>query len=109
MTCEFQSLYFDNDGYIVRCKHCGHYQVAFLCICITLNESDFQAFCRIVKSKFEESRSSFAEHSKCIVIQTPAEGISFLLTKAEAKTFIQILEEADNESKALSLISLFNP
>jgi hypothetical protein len=80
--------------------------VAYLCICITLNEQDFQAFCRIVKSKLEESYSSFAEHSKRIFIKTPAEGICFILKRAEAKNFTQILEEANNEIKALSLISL---
>ena len=108
MSCEFQSLYFGDDGYVVRCKQCGHYQLAYMCICITLNETDYRAFCKIVNRKYEEAAYHFAEHSKCITIQTPAEGICFLLTRAEAKRFTEILEEADTEAKAQSLISLFN-
>lgn len=109
MSCELQSLYFGNDGYVVRCKQCGNYQITFMCIMITLNECDFRAFCRIVKQKSEEADYAFAEHSKCISIQTPAEGVNFLLTKAEVNRFTEILEEADSEEKAQSLISLFNP
>lgn len=109
MTCEFQSLVYSDDGYVVMCAQCRYYQVAYKCICLTVTEPDFQAFCRIVKSKYEEAHPSFAENSKCVVIETPAEGISFLLTKVEAKRFIALLEEADNEARALSFIDLFNP
>jgi len=80
-----------------------------MCIAITFAESDYQAFCRIVRCKCCEADYSFAEHSKCVIIKTPAEGINFLLTKNEAKRFAEILDEADTEIKALSLISLFNP
>lgn len=107
--CEFQSLYFEDDGYVLRCKQCGLYQLAFMCIAITVTQENFCAFCRIVKHKCEEAAYSFAEHSKCIIIQTPAEGICFLLTKKEAKKFTEILEEAENEAKALYLIGLFYP
>jgi hypothetical protein len=50
----------------------------------------------------------FSEHRKCVVIQTPAAGIYFILTRPEAKRFAAILEETDNEAKALSLICLFD-
>jgi hypothetical protein len=106
--CEYLSLYFGNDGYVVRCKQCGLYQLAFMCIVITLTHEDFLAFCRIVKRKYEVADYTYSEHSKCIFIRTPAEGISFLLTKSEIKRFAEILEEADNEAKALCLLSLFN-
>lgn len=83
--CAFQSLYFDDDGYVVRCKQCGLYQLAFMCIVIAVTQEDYGAFCRIVKRKCTEADSSFSEHSKCIIIQTPAEGICFLLTKKKQK------------------------
>ena len=107
--CEYLSLYFGDIGYVVRCKQCGLYQLAFMCIVITLTKQDFFAFCGIVKRKYEEANYAHSENSKCIIIQTPAEGISFLLTKNEVKRFTEILEEADNEEKAQCLIGLFNP
>ena len=106
--CEFQSLYFDDDGYVLRCKDCNHYQVAFISTILTLNEDNFQALCQLVKHNCNEPDYSFPEQNKSVVLQTPSNGICMLLTKLELKRFNKILEEADNESKALSLISLFN-
>jgi hypothetical protein len=106
--CTFQSLYFSNDGYVVKCKQCGHYQVAFMCMMITLTEHDFCSFHKIVKQKSEDADYAVADNTKCIIIQTPANGVCFLLTKAEVKKFAEILEEADTEAKARCIISLFN-
>ena len=108
MMCEFQSLYFNDDGYVVRCKQCGVYQVAFISIMLTLTESDFEAFCKMVKHKCNEEDCSFIEHTKNVVIPTPCYGIYILLTRVEAQKFNGILEDADNEAKALSMINLFN-
>ena len=106
--CHFDSLYYGDDGYVVRCKQCGHYQVAFISTMLTLTENNFQALCKIVQHKCIEADYCFAENSKSVIIQTASEGMYLLLTSGEVKRFNYILEEADNEEKALSLISLFN-
>ena len=106
--CEFQSLYFNDDGYVVRCRHCEHYQLAFGSTMLTLEQKDFEAICKMVKDKSSEEDFSFPKHSKCVVIPTPYYGLYMLLTKNEANRFNEILEEADNEAKALCLLSLFS-
>lgn len=108
MSCEFQSLYFGDDGYVVRCKNCGHYQLAFLCIMITLKAENFSAFCRMIIQRSKETNQACAEHSKCVLIETPASNVSFILTKGEADRFAEILEQAGDEMKALSLLQLFD-
>ena len=108
MMCEFQSLYFGDDGYVVKCNQCGHYQFAFLSTMLTLTEADFQHIAQLVKSKCDDETYALAEHSKSVVIPMPVYGIYMLLTKNEARRFCEILEEADNEEKALNLMSLFN-
>jgi len=75
----------------------------------TVKEYDFRVFCNIVQQKCNETDMPLTDHSKCIIIRTPAGGVCFLLTKGEAKKFADILEQADNEAKALSMINLFNP
>ena len=105
---EFQSLYYGDDGYVVRCNQCDHYQFAFLSTMLTVDTAGFNMLCRMVKQKCLEETNALADHSKCIIVPTPAEGIYMLLTKTGASRFSEILEEADNEEKALSLISLFN-
>lgn len=106
--CEFQSLYFNDDGYVVRCKQCGCYQLAFGSTMLTLTKKGFETFCKMVKHKCNERDFLFSEHSKCVVIPTPSNGVYMLLTKNEVNQLNEILEEADNEEKAQCLLSLFN-
>jgi hypothetical protein len=86
MSCEYQALYRGPDGYVVRCKHCGSYQLAFAGLMLLLQEYDFQAFSRMVTGRCSE-RCNLQQESnlKNVVIETPAEGIWFLLTHAEAQ------------------------
>ncbi|MES2777867.1 MAG: DUF6686 family protein [Bacteroidota bacterium] len=106
--CEFESLYYGDDGYVVRCKHCGHYQVAFISTMLSLNERNFQALYTLVQQKCQEADYSFTEHSKTVILKTPCDGVFIMLTRNEARRFSEILEEADNEAKSLALIRLFN-
>ncbi|HRO48439.1 DUF6686 family protein [Agriterribacter sp.] len=106
--CGFQYLYNGEDGYVVRCKQCGHYQLAFASVMLTLTENEFRLFGELVKYKCEGADDALTEYSKSVVLRTPAEGVFILLTKNEAVRLCEILEEADNENKALTLMSMFN-
>ena len=106
--CGFQYLYNGEDGYIIKKKNCGHYQIAFASFMLTLSQNEFQSFCDLAKYKCNEPNHSLAEHSKSIVLQTPAQGVFILLTQNEGVRLCEILEEADNEDKALTLLSLFS-
>lgn len=106
--CQFQSLYFEDDGYVVRCKQCNNYQLAFGNMMITLSQHDFDIMCKAVQHKCAEENFTFSGYAKCIVVPTPSNGMHLLLTKKELTRFNEILEEADNEAKAQSLISLFS-
>lgn len=75
---------------------------------LTLNENNFQALRKMVQHKCIEADFSFVENSKCVIIQTAAEGVHMILTSVEVKRFNYILEEADNEEKGLSLMTMFN-
>jgi hypothetical protein len=105
--CEFQHLYFGDHGYVVRCKECGHYQVAFLSTVLTLDESQFHELLNAAKRKCNECRETVPPHSKNIVLPTPASAVCLMPTRAETLLFAEILETADNEESALSLLSLF--
>lgn len=108
MNCSYDALYFGDDGYIVRCKSCSHFQLAYASIMLTLNADDFEVLRQIVTRRSEEAvPQPFETATKSVVIQTPATGVFILLTPAEARRFAIILEEADTEAKALSLLGLF--
>lgn len=106
--CGFRYLYNGEDGYIVRCENCGHYQIAFASFMLTLSQNECQSFCELAKYKCSEPNYSLAKHSKSIILQIPAQGVFILLTKNESARLCEIREEADNEDKALSLISMFS-
>lgn len=108
MMCELQSLHFSDDGYVVRCKQCGHFQIAFISTILTLTEQDFQLLCSVVRNKYREEDCCPNENVKCIIIPTPCQGIRLILTQKDAKELRHMLEEADSEYKALLLIGLFN-
>lgn len=107
--CEFDSLYNGDEGYVIRCKQCGNYQLAFLSTVLTLSENNFESLCKLVNHKCRQVNNTVSDNRKNVAIQTPAEGVFILLTANEVKRFRKILEQADNEVKALSLISMFNP
>lgn len=106
--CEYQSLYFNDDGYVIRCKQCGHYQLAFSSTLLVLTDDAFHDFCKLVKFKCAEMDCSASGYSKSLVLPTPSPGVCMLLTRTEVSRFGEILEVADNEMKALTLISMFN-
>jgi uncharacterized protein DUF6686 len=106
--CEFQSLYFGEDGYVVRCRECNHYQLAFCRTMLTLTEGEFQEFRSIVEFRYTEIENSFIEPGKSIILETPLKEVHMLLSPIETRRFLEILEHADTELKAQGLINLFS-
>jgi hypothetical protein len=66
------------------------YQIAFASFMLTLSQNEFQSFCELAKYKCSEPVHSLAEHSKCIILQIPAQGVFILLTKNEGARLCEI-------------------
>ena len=107
--CEFDQLYYEDDGYVIRCRNCGNFHVGFTSVMLTLNEHDFNVFCKLVRTEVLALAGSVYEKPKFIVIRTPSANIRMLLSVKETSRLNDILTEADNEKKALALIDLFRP
>ncbi|GAB3414210.1 DUF6686 family protein [Niabella aquatica] len=107
MSCDFQSLYCGEDGYVVRCRQCGHYQVAFISTMLTFSEADFYVFCKQAKDKALQSYDHVNPDSKIIMIATPSQDVYLILTPSELLRLYRALEEADSEIKAQELLCLF--
>lgn len=105
--CEFKYLFSGEDGYVVRCKNCAHYQLAFASFMLTLSHGEFQSFCELVKYKCQRVDDVLTGYSKTVLLQTSAPGVFVLLTKDEVLRLHEMLEEADNEERSVSLLSLF--
>lgn len=105
--CEFQSLYYNDDGYVVQCKDCQYYQLGFGSTMLSLSPRDFNTLSKIVSSKYHENYFDFSEHVRNVTIPTPSHNVFMLLTKEEANRFHEILEAADIEARAQQLFAMF--
>lgn len=107
MSCDFQSLYYGQDGYVVRCKECGHYQLAFVSTLITCSKADFRVLCEQVSYKAAQSYPHINKDAKIIMITTPCPDVHLILTPTELLRLNKVLEEADTEKKVQELMCLF--
>jgi len=108
--CDFQKLSFNEHGYIVRCNECSHYQLGFGTAMLTLSQADFRAFAELIEEKIfsvTENDITIHEEIKSVVIPTPYTGMCLVLTKTELQHLYTMLDNAENEIKALSLLELF--
>lgn len=106
--CEFRSLYYSDNGYVVQCKDCGYYQVSFGNTMLSLSTADYSALYKVVQSKRNYIDFASFENTRNIVIPTPSQGFFMMLTKEETDRFHQMLEAADTEEKAQQLMAMFH-
>lgn len=107
MSCHFQQIYLGEDGYVVRCNECGHYQLAYLCIMLTLDEKEFRSFRRMIYQQHEDSLHFRNHNGKSVVVQTLASGTYFLFSPNEIQRFTELLDEADTEEQTQNILALF--
>lgn len=108
MPCEFQPLYDNDYGYVVRCKDCGFFQIGFISTMLTLSALDFSVFIQLVEHKYNEDHIARSLNEKNTVIETPSPGYCMILNNKETGQLLHLLEKADNEARALDMIKLFN-
>jgi hypothetical protein len=95
------------DGFVVCCKECGYFQLGYSGFALTLTAEDFEVLYHVVRVKCTERQDPLYDNVKCIFIPTPCKNIHLFLTPHETVQFFNMLEKADNEEKALSMMSLF--
>jgi len=108
MPCTFQTLFFSDEGFVARCSSCGHFHVAFMSFMFIIPENAFVELHRETMFRMREADFSFSENSKSVMIPTHTKSAFIMLTRNELMIFSNMLEEADNEYKAVSMINLFN-
>lgn len=105
--CQFVNWYADEDGYVIQCRECMHFQVSFGTTMLTLSETQYQNFVAIVARKKQELIPM--QHSDCkyIVLPTPSNAVNIILSEKELNFLYDMTQSADNELKTSQLLSLF--
>ena len=82
--------------------------MAFMSFMFIIPEPAFNELHRETMFRVREADFSFSENSKSVMIPTHTKTAFIMLTRNELLLFSRMMEEADNEYRALSMISLFN-
>ena len=106
--CQFLNWYANEDGYVVQCRDCMHFQLSFGTTMLTLSEEQFQTFVAIVAYKKQEMVSLQDSNCKNIIVPTPSNSVNIILNEKDLNFLYDMTQTADNEVKANQLLSLFN-
>ncbi|HVY73384.1 MAG TPA: hypothetical protein VG890_01060 [Puia sp.] len=107
MDCEFQTLACGPEGYVVWCRRCGQVQLAFLTTVLSLSPDELDSFSRQMKRVLYGRDDSAFRNEEFFYISTPLAGVCLCLRHFEAGRLCLLLEEAELEFKAQSLLALF--
>jgi hypothetical protein len=105
--CNFKTLYQAAGGYVMRCSSCHCYQVSAGMFCLHLYEEDFVLLKNMAAEACKAVTAAKEQHIKSFALATPYPGVDILLTGNELLQFTTMLDAADTEAKALSLMSMF--
>lgn len=108
MQCTYEYLYKSGDGYVVRCRQCNYFQVAFNCALLTLDEPSFLQLREQLKEKIDLHPGNIPPGCKSIALNTPVPGYCLLLSIEEAALLFEHLDGADTEWRSKALLNLFN-
>ena len=106
--CSFKTWYHnENIGYVVECKECKNLQIGFGNVVATVCYQDFEALRKQVAYIKENYSPNKNRLIKSIMLQTPYNGLQFLLTERELDDLYNMLEQTDNERKTAQLLQFF--
>lgn len=105
--CDFNNLSSNENGFILRCRQCGYYQVGFAGMMLSLNGDDYEKFCRLIEHLSGKEIPEDKWHSRHIVVPTPYYGVNLLLCKTEIGELQMLLCAAEAELVAQSMMALF--
>ena len=103
--CQFQKLYGGEEGYVIRCSGCRHYQLLFGGVVLSMNDNEFARFMEVVDACQNEylTCSSTAE----VPLLTMRQGVHLLLNQHKITQLNHMLHEADTEAQTQRLLQLF--
>lgn len=92
--CNYDILFHNQHGYIVKCRECEHLKLAFGTAALTFNEEEFYDFKHIADSYFHLHKDAACRTQKQIQIPTAHKAVALVYTLDELENLTEILEEA---------------
>jgi hypothetical protein len=93
--CRHKILAHNNHGYVIFCKGCGKYQLAFGTSLVTLSPEDFQRFCSHLSGLKKKTAITGFEHEKQIGVDIYSKHSMMVLNYQELQRLNALLDEAN--------------
>lgn len=93
--CNHRILAHSENGYIVQCKNCNHYQLAFGTSVICLSAKQYVKFKTVMSSQYEYWQYNGFPNQKNVELPTFSSNTQFVLTFNELEKFKELIEEAE--------------
>ena len=106
--CDFNNLCADEQGFILRCKSCGHYQVGFCNVMFSLNKTDFEKLSIMITDLSQKDFQDKQTNARHLVIPTPYYGVNLLLCQDEILQLKALITKAEEEELAGAMLALFS-
>jgi hypothetical protein len=92
--CHYEILAHNDNGYVLSCHGCGHYQLAFGTTVLTMQPEHLQHFRhRLQKEKIAASREGFS-NQKTIRVPVGTAHVQMALTAVETEKLLLLIDEA---------------
>lgn len=92
--CNYDILYHNEHGYVVKCKNCEHLKLAFGTTALTLSEECFYDFKQIADEYFDIHKTCNCRTQKQVQIPTANKAVMLVYTVEELERLVGILDEA---------------
>lgn len=93
--CKHKLLAHNHSGYVLFCKGCGRYQLAFGTSLITLEPKEYESFCEHVSGLAENSTYTGFEKEKQVCINIFSPNAMMVLNNKELRRLNILLDEAE--------------
>jgi hypothetical protein len=106
--CNYKILAHNEDGYVILCHSCRHYQLAFGTMAVTFDPGEFKLFLEQVDHLRSEVNCNGFKKQKRIPVEIPCKCTRMILNYTELIKLHNLLDEATFEEEVELLLENLN-
>src|SRR5688572_10415859 len=90
--CHNTCLHTSEHGCVSECSKCGHFQVTFGNVLLTVTQKEFCLISKAAQKFYFEKENHTERHIKSVYLQTPSKSVSIALSINELEHFTDLLQ-----------------
>lgn len=102
--CHYTTLHHCDHGYVVHCRNCDSYQLAFGNVTLHLLLPEYEALWKFICVQYEKKELHEERHCKNIYLPTDSRKVSMVLSAEEIACLYDMLQKARIMSQLFEII-----